>query len=233
MRKFFPIVLLGAVVASGANANPLEFDTSDPLYMPRAEEVLSESSATFGRDILRIGETLSYGLKDRLTISVNANYQVDFSGDSDGFTSTTLGGVYRAGVSDALVSDVLFGFKIGGSRMVRTPWFADSTYYAGWRFGRQWAGMTLAATIQSNWIFDDTMGMSYIDFMPQAYFRLDADWRLGVDAIIRKATTPSFNEEWFGMKLVRQFGRTQYMGHIDYEFEHDDVHLGAKVNILF
>lgn len=233
MRKFLPIVLLSAVVASGANANPLEFDTSDPLYMPRAEEILSESSATFGRDILRIGETLSYGLKDRLTISVNANYQVDFSGDSDGFTSTTLGGVYRAGMSDALVSDVLFGFKIGGSRQVRTPWFADSTYYAGWRFGRQWAGVTLAATIQSNWIFDDTNGMSYIDFMPQAYFRLDADWRLGIDAIIRKATTPSYNEEWFGMKLVRQFGRTQYVGHIDYEFEHDDVHIGAKVNILF
>ena len=233
MRKFLPIVLLGTVAASGASANSLEFDTNDPLYMPRAEEVLSESTATFGRDILRVGEKLSYGLKDRLTLSVDTHYQIDFSGDNDGFTSTALGGVYRAGASDTLVSDVLFGFKFGGSRHVRTPWFADSTYYAGWRFGRQWAGVTLSATIQSNWIFDDIMGMSYIDFMPQAYFRFDADWRLGIDAIIRKATTPSYNEEWFSMKLVRQFGRTQYMGHIDYEFEREDVHIGAKVNILF
>ncbi len=233
MRKFLPIVLLSVVAVSGANANSLEFDTSDPLYMPRAEEVLSESAVSFGNDVLRFGETLSYGFKDRLTLSVNTNYQVDFSGDDDGFTSTALGGVYRAGASDTIISDVIFGFKFGGSRMVRSPEFADSTYYAGWRFGRQWAGVTLAATIQSSWIFDDILGMSYIDFMPQAYFRLDSDLRLGIDAIIRKATTPSYNEEWFCMKLVRQFGRTQYVGHIDYEFERDDVHIGAKVNILF
>lgn len=233
MRKYLSAFLFSVLVVGGASANSLEFDTSDPLYMPRAEEILSESTITYGRDILRFGEKLSYGLNDRLTISANVHYQNDFSGEDDGFTSTDLGGVYRAGASDVFISDVIFGFKFGGSRNVRTPWFADSTYYAGWRFGRQWAGLTLAATIQSNWIFDDERGMSYIDLMPEAYFRMDSDWRIGLNAIIRKATTPSYNEEWVGAKLVRQFGRTQYVGHVDYEFEHDDVHIGAKVNILF
>ena len=233
MRKFLPVFLFGALMVGGANANSLEFDTSDPLYMPRAEEVLSESTVSLGHDILRFGEKLSYGLNDRFVISASVHYQNEFGGNNDGFSSTDLGGVYRASSSDAFISDVIFGFKFGGSRNVRTPDFADSTYYAGWRFGRQWAGMTLSATIQSNWIFDDLLGMSYIDFMPEAYFRLDADWRLGLNATVRKATNPRFNEEWIGLKVVRQFGRTQYVGHIDYEFEHDDVHIGAQVNILF
>lgn len=233
MRKFLSAFLFGSMLICSANANVLEFDSSDPLYMLKTQEVLSESTASFGRDILRFGETLSYGLNDRISVSANVNYQIDFSGENDGFTSTDLGFVYRAGISDTFISDVLGGFKFGGSRNVRTPWYADSTYYVGWRFGRQWAGVTLAGTIQSNWIFDDERGMAYIDFVPEAYFRFDPVWRLGINAILRKATTPSFNEEWIGAKLVRQFGRTQYVGHIDYEFEHDDVQIGAKVNILF
>ena len=35
------------------------------------------------------------------------------------------------------------------------------------------------------------------------------------------------------MKLVRQYGRTQYVGHVDYEFESDDAQVGFKINILF
>ena len=233
MRKILSAFLGGVLMFGTANANVVEFDTSDPLYMPRAEEILSESTVSLGHDILRFGEKLSYDLNDRLVLSASVHYQNEFGGDNDGFSSTDLGGVYRAGTSDTFISDVIFGFKFGGSRKVRTPDYADSTYYAGWRFGRQWAGLTLAATIQSNWIFDDELGMSYIDFTPQAYFRLDADWRLGIDATIRKATKPSFNQEWVGMKVVRQFGRTQYIGHVDYEFEGDDVQVGARVNILF
>lgn len=233
MQKILSAFLCGAFLFGSANANSLEFDTSDPLYMPRAEEILSESTVSLGHDILRFGEKLSYGLNDRFVLSASVHYQNEFGGENDGFSSTDLGGVYRAGASDTFISDVIFGFKFGGSRKVRTPDYADSTYYAGWRFGRQWAGLTLAATIQSNWIFDDERGMSYIDFTPQAYFRLDPDWRLGIDATIRKATTPRYNQEWVGMKLVRQFGRTQYVGHVDYEFEGDDVQVGARVNILF
>lgn len=233
MRKFLSVFLFLVLVACGANANSLEFDTSDPLYIPRAEEVLSESTVSLGHDILRFGEKLSYGFNDRLVLSASVHYQNEFGGDNDGFSSTDLGGVYRAGQSDTIVSDVIFGFKFGGSRRVRTPEYADSMYYAGWRFGRQWAGLTLAATIQSNWIFDDVNGMSYIDFMPEAYFRLDTDWRLGLGATVRKATSPEYNQEWLGVRGVRQFGRTQYMAHLDYEFEGRDFYAGAQINVLF
>ena len=233
MRKLLSVLFVGTFVVSGANANMLENDTSDPLYMPRAEEILSESTVSFGHDILRFGEKLSYGMNNRFTISASVHYQNEFGGNNDGFSSTDLGVVYRAGASESFISDVIAGFKFGGSRNVRTPDFADSTYYAGWRFGRQWAGVTLAGTVQSNWIFDDVRGMSYIDFIPEAYFRFDADMRLGLSATVRKATNPHYNEEWIGGKFVRQFGRTQYVGHIDYEFEGEDVQVGARVNILF
>ena len=233
MHKLLSAFLFGTVLVGGANANILEHDTSDPLYMLKTQEILSESAATFGRDILRFGETLSYGLNDRLSVMANINYQIDFSGENDGFTSTDLGFVYRAGASNTFISDVLAGFKFGGRRQVRTPDYADSTYYVGWRFGRQWAGVTLAATIQSSWVFDDERGMAYIDFVPEAYFRVAPDWRLGGGLIIRKATNPSFDQEWIDFKVVRQYGRTQYVGHLDYEFESDDVQVGARINILF
>ena len=146
----------------------------------------------------------------------------------------------RAGDTNSnIISDVLFGFKFGGSSHVRTPYYADSTYYAGLRFGRQWAGMTLAMTVKSSWIFDEVRGMSFLDFMPEAYFRLSPDFRLGGGLTIRKATNNDaqtgrdYDQEWLHTKLVRQYGRTQYIGHIDYEFESDEIQFGAQVNILF
>ncbi|MBO7066737.1 MAG: hypothetical protein J6W40_03890, partial [Alphaproteobacteria bacterium] len=125
------------------------------------------------------------------------------------------------------------GFRFGGSKHVRTPWFADSSYYAGLRFGRQWAGITLAATIKSTWVFDETRGMSYIDFIPESYFRIDQIWRAGGGFTFRKSTNPHYNQEWLNLKMVAQFGRTQYIGHFDYEFEHEEAQIGAKINILF
>ena len=140
----------------------------------------------------------------------------------------------RADDNDArLISDLLLGFKFGGSSHVRTPWFADSTYYAGLRFGRQWAGVTLAGTVKSTWVFDETRGMSFIDFIPEGYLRLDENWRAGLGFTFRKSTNPHYNQEWIDWKMVCQFGRTQYIGHIDYEFEDDELQIGAKVNILF
>ena len=46
-------------------------------------------------------------------------------------------------------------------------------------------------------------------------------------------TGDDYDQEWLDMKLVRQYGRTQYVGHVDYEFESDDAQVGARVNILF
>lgn len=239
MRKFLiaGLICITSVVSGGARADVLERDTSDPLYMLAIEEILSNTSLTYSDEILRLGQTVSYGLNNRLTVYGNIHYQQDFNGDEDGFSSFDVGGIYRVGnASDnsaRIISDVLFGLKFGGSSHVRTPYFADSTYYAGFRFGRQWAGVTLAATLKSSWIFDDVRGMAYIDFMPEAYFRVNPDWRLGASFTLRKATNPHYDQEWIGGKVVRQFGRTQYIGHIDYEFESDDVQIGAKVNILF
>lgn len=240
MRKFLS-VLIGAVLVMSpvvsARADGLEYDTSDPLFMVAQNDLLTETTLTYWDNVLRLGETLSYGINNRLTISANAHYQQDFNGTEDGFSSLDIGGVYRVGTaggnSARIISDILFGLKVGGSSHVRTPYFADSTYYAGYRFGRQWTGVTLAATIKSSWIFDDVMGMAYIDFMPEAYFRIAQDWRMAANFMLRKATESAFDQEWIGGKIIRQCGRTQYAGHLDYEFESDELQVGLDVNILF
>ena len=238
MKRFFGLFVILAIIPFASHADvDLSTDTSDPLFMLQDNEILSETDLSYGHDVLRFGQAVSYGLNDRLSISGRVHYQVDFADDEDGFSSIDLGGVYRmarAGDNDArLISDVLFGFKFGGSSHVRTPWFADSTYYAGLRFGRQWAGVSLAATIKSSWIFDDVRGMSYIDFIPESYFRLDQNWRAGGGFTFRKSTNPHYNQEWLNLKMVAQFGHTQYIGHFDYEFESEEARIGAKINILF
>lgn len=215
----------------------IESDTSDPLFILRDDAILTETGLSYGHDVLRFGQAFGYGLNDRLSISGRVHYQIDFVGDEDGFSSIDLGGTYRmarAADNDAhLISDVIAGFKFGGSKHVRTPWFADSTYYAGLRFGRQWAGVTLSGTIKSSWIFDDVRGMSYIDFIPEAYFRIDEMWRAGGGFTFRKSTNPDYNQEWLNLRGVCQFGRTQYIAQFDYEFEHEEAQIGAKINILF
>lgn len=245
MRKFLSVFFVSAMlflpVVSGANV--LEHDSSDPLFLLADEEILSKSNVSYWDHMLRLGQSLSYGLNDRLSVGADVHYQHHFNGDEDGFSAVDFGAIYRmtrAGdIKSNIITDLLVGFKIGGSSHVRTPYYADSTYYAGVRFGRQWAGMTLAATIKSNWVFDDVRGMSFIDLMPEAYFRLSPDWRIGGGFTIRKATNKDadtgddYDQEWLHMKLVRQYGRTQYIGHIDYEFEKDDLQIGAKLNILF
>ena len=42
-----------------------------------------------------------------------------------------------------------------------------------------------------------------------------------------------YDQEWLDGKVVRQYGRTQYVGQIGYEFEGDDIQIGTRVNILF
>ena len=224
-----------------SRANDLLNDTSDPLFMLQIEGILSQTSLTYWDHILRGGQSVSYGMNNRLSVGANVHFQNDFNGSEDGFSAIDLGAVYRLANADdndaRIISDVLFGFKFGGSSRVRTPDYADSTYYAGLRFGRQWAGMTLSATIKSTWVFDDTRGVAFLDFMPEAYFRTAPDWRVGFGMTIRKAThkidNVDFDQEWLHAKLVRQYGRTQYVGHMDFEFESDDVQIGGRINILF
>ena len=248
MCKLYSCFLLFCLFCGYANAESiLDYDTSDPLYMLHDEDLLSETGIIFASSddsdaMLRVGEALSYGINDRLNIGARVHYQFDFGGDEygrheNGFSSIDLGGAYRLGRagdnSAHMISDALFGLKFGGSSHVRTPWFADSTYYAGLRFGRQWTGLSLSGTIKSSWIFDDERGMSYIDFIPEAYFRFVHDIHLGTGLTIRKSTNPHYNQEWINTKFVAGFGRTQYIGVFDYEFERSEFQLGFKLNILF
>lgn len=243
MRKFLSgfLLFLCVMVPSISRANDLSQDTSDPLFLLQSEGILSRSSLMYWDHILRAGQSLSYGMNNRLTIGADVNYQHDFNGPEDGFAAIDLGATYRMGTADdndaRIISDVLFGFKFGGSSRVRTPDYADSTYYAGLRFGRQYAGMTLSATVKSTWVFDDVRGVAFLDFTPEAYFRIAPDFRLGTGLTVRKATHKidgvDFDQEWLHTKFVRQFGYTQYIGRVDYEFESDDFQIGVQVNVLF
>lgn len=212
-------------------------DTNDPMYRLALGEVLSQTSVSFWDSTLRLGQDFSYGFSNRFAAGINAHYQFDFDGDEDGFSNIDVGGNYRlSGPSDnssRIISDLLFGLKFGGSSHVRTPEYADTIYYAGVRAGRQWAGLTLAATVKTSWIFDNDRGMAYIDLTPEAYFRINPNWRLGGGFMFRKATRPHYDQEWIDFKVIRQYGRTQYLAHVDYEFESNEAQIGTRVNILF
>ncbi|MDE6478273.1 MAG: hypothetical protein K2L95_00535 [Alphaproteobacteria bacterium] len=236
-HKILSIGFAAIVAMTGGAARAADNDTNDPLYRLALGEVLSQTSLSFWDSTLRLGQDVSYGFSNRFSAGINAHYQFDFDGDEDGFSNIDIGGNYRlAWPSDSnsrIVSDLLVGLKFGGSSHVRTPEYADTIYYAGIRMGRQWTGMTLAATLKTSWIFDDDRGMAYIDLSPEAYFRINPNWRLGAGFMLRKATKPHYDQEWIDFKVIRQYGRTQYLAHVDYEFESDEVQVGTRVNILF
>ncbi len=219
--------------------NSLATDTSDPLFLVLDNKFLSDTYVAYADDKLRIGEYLAYGVNNNFAFHINMHYQVDFTHEHEnGFSSTELGGTYRMNHGtdgSRIISDTLFGLKVGGASRVRSPEYADSLYYAGLRLGRQFAGMTLSGTAKSTWIFDDDKGLSYLDFIPEVYFRFQDNWRSGIGFDIRRSTNPHLmpNQEWLNLKVLRQFGNTQYVGKFDYEFEYHDIQVGLDVKILF
>jgi len=222
-----------------ASKNLLLTDSSDPLFLVADNQFLSDTYVSHYDDRLHIGEHIGYGINNNFVIHADMLYQWDWSGNEEnGFSSTEFGGTYRMshGFNEShIISDVLFGLKLWGSSHVRTPQYADSSYFAGLRFGRQYTGITLAGTVKSTWVFDDTRGLSYLDFMPEAYFRFQYDWRAGIGFDVRKSTNTRWlpNQEWLNLKLLRQYGNTQYVGRFDYEFEGNEIQIGANVKILF
>ena len=125
MRKLLFGLMGIFVVMGGARADgALARDTSDPLYMLGVEETLSQTTLTFWDNVLRAGQSVSYGMNDRLTIGANVHYQIDFDGDEDGFSAIDVGGAYRmsngSDNSAQLISDVLFGLKCV-RRILRIP----------------------------------------------------------------------------------------------------------------
>ena len=222
-----------------ASKNLISTDTSDPLFLLPDNQFLSDTYIFYLDRKLRAGESIGYGVNDNFVLHVNMHYQVDFSGnDEHGFSATEVGGTYRMNHGTGksrIISDALFGLKAGGSSHVRTPEYADSSYYAGLRFGRQFLGLTLAGTVKSTWVFDEERGLSYLDFIPEAYFRFKYDWRAGLGFDIRRSTNKHLleNQAWLNTKLLRQYGNTQWVGHFDYEFNSGEVQIGADVKILF
>ncbi|MCQ2574632.1 MAG: hypothetical protein MJ156_00825 [Alphaproteobacteria bacterium] len=219
--------------------NYLSNDTSDPLFLLSKHNILSDTAVSYIDEKVRLGETIAYGITNSLSIMANLLYQFDFSHDKqNGFSSFDIGGVYRMNHgrdSSKVISDALFGLKVGGSEHVRSPEYADSSYYAGLRFGRQWSGISLSGTIKSTWVFDESRGLSYIDFIPESYFRINKDWRVGLGLDFRVSTNKYLlpNQDWANFKFVRQYGNTQYVGRVDYEFEKKEVQIGANIKIMF
>lgn len=236
LLSFLSALFIGVWPMTGAMA-AVQYDTMDPMYLTGQNDLLSRSGMSFTDSVLRISETLSYGLNNRLSLSADLKYQLDFDGDENGFSNLGLGAVYRlsgAGEGDSrVISDALFGIKFGGTKRVREPEFADTIYFAGMRVGRQWNMMTLAGTVKTSWIFDENRGMAYIDLVPEAYFRMSDNWMAGFGFQFRKATNPHFDREWINANLVRRYGRTQYNAQLAYEFEQDNWQFGVDVNILF
>ena len=222
-----------------ASKSLLSNDTSDPLFLVGDNKFLSDTYVSFIEDRLRVGQYLGYGVNNNFVFHMNMLYQIDFTREHEsGFSSTEFGGTYRMnhGSNDMhIISDALFGLKLWGASRVRTPEYADSSYYAGWRFGRQFTGLTLSGTVKSTWVFDDSRGLSYIDFIPEAYFRFQYDWHGGLGFDIRRSTNKYLldNQEWLNLKLLRQFGNTQYVGRFDYEFGSHDIQIGMNIKILF
>ncbi|MCR5194002.1 MAG: hypothetical protein K6B71_00545 [Alphaproteobacteria bacterium] len=237
MRKIIYGFVGGFFCLSSAMANGLALDSNDPLFLNGYSDLLSKTNLYYFDNGLRVGQHLYYGFTSRLTLGANVHYQQNFDNDQDGFSSIDIGGVYRLGTAQEtlrrFIYDAVFGLKVGGNKKVRSPDYADSTYYAGIRFGRQYDGVTFAGTLKSSWIFDDVRGMAFIDFIPEVYFRIAPVWRIGLDADLRKATKPHYDEESLGFKLVRQYERTQYSGRVAYEFEKEEFSFGAQVNIVF
>ena len=101
--------------------------------------------------------------------------------------------------------------------------------------GRQFSWITLSGTVKSTWVFDKERGVSYIDFIPESYFRFNYDWRAGIGFDLRKSTNPNLlpDQEWVDVKLLRQYGNTQYVGHFGYEFDSRDTLFGFDIKILF
>ena len=231
---FFLICAAAPIVAV---AGDLAMDTLDPLFMNGRGHVLSQTKLDYFETGLRLGQSLSIGFTDRFVMGANVHYQQDFSGPEDGFSSVDVGGTYRITTAyendNEIMYDVLVGLKLGGSTRVRTPDYADSTYYVGMRFGQQYDAVTLAGMVKSSWIFNENHGIAFIDLVPSVYLRINNDWRFGVNFALRKATDKEYDEETIGTEIIREYGRTQYAAHFEYAFEDDDITAGLRVNILF
>jgi len=129
-----------------------------------------------------------------------------------------------------VTSDVFAGVKFAGNAV---PEFSETIYSAGFRMGRGWDKITLAGLVKTSWIFDEINGMAWINLVPEAYFRVTNNWRIGTWADFQKVTDPNFDQTWLGLKVVHQYGRTQYVAFGQYEFNESEFRFGGRINVVF
>lgn len=206
-----------------------DYDTEDPLFFEPAGDLTLRGGVHGGSDNFGADLRASYGVNDIFVASANVQYQNKFDDDLGGASNIGFNLMYRAS-RETVITDVFAGVRFGWAD---APDFLDTVWSAGFRLGHQWNSFTLAGTFTSNWVFDRYDGLSYIDITPEAYFRLSENWRIGADFTFRKSTVPDFDQEWVGLKLVRQYGRTQYVGYGQYEFSDSDWRAGLRMNVFF
>ncbi len=228
----FGCAICSLCFAFGANgAYASEFDTEDPMYFEQARDFTLRGGLSFGDEILDTGVRGAYGINDIFVLGATVKYQQDFDDDRDydGFSYTGMDVMYRVS-NDTIKSDIFGGVKFSGDA---DPRFDKTIYFGGVRIGRSWNIITVSGTLKTSWIFDELNGMAWIDMIPDAYFRIVQNWRIGVGADFRKATNADFDATIVSGKLVRQYGRTQYVGFCEYDFEQNDIKFGTRLNIAF
>ncbi|MDR0967590.1 MAG: hypothetical protein LBL75_02030 [Rickettsiales bacterium] len=226
MKKFlmFCGILFAPLMASAS-----EFDIENPLYFENANDFVVIGGGSYGSDLLDVGLNARYGINGIFSLAADVKYQQDFDGNADGFSDVGFQLTYRAS-SENIITDILAGINFGGSS---APEWYNNVYSAGIRVGKNFNKWTFAGTGMASWIFDDVHGMSFIDLSPSVYYSFNDEWKIGGDIIIRRATMPRYNRETFSLKIVRQYGRTQYTGFGQYEIEESDFRFGARVGVVF
>jgi hypothetical protein len=224
------VVLAALFLGNPARAADIASDVEDPLFIAKLGDFVSRTSLDFG-NYFQAREIASYGFSNRFSLAADVRWRAGAQRGTNGFSNLGVMGTYRAGQGATGATDILVGFGFGGQGVV--PNYSDEVYSVGVRTGKQWGGVTLAATMMTNWIFDDTHGMAYIDLSPEAYFRLHGDWSLGFGATLRKSTTSIFDQEWLNAKLGSTIGRTGWFVNVGYEIESEDVRIGGSMNMLF
>ncbi|MCL2748833.1 MAG: hypothetical protein FWE50_02040 [Alphaproteobacteria bacterium] len=231
MKNKFLLSLPFAFCLLPLSAHAAQFDAEDPLYFERARDLTLRGGLSFGDSILGINARASYGINDIFVVGVDIRGQQDFDSDRDwsGLSHVGVNVMYR--LSDSTIkSDIFAGVKFAGNA---EPSFSDTIYSAGFRLGRQWESITLAGLVKTSWIFDEVRGMAWINLVPEVYFRITENWRLGGWLDFQKVTDPNFDQTWLGLKVVRQYGRTQYVAFGQYEFNESEFRFGGRVNVVF
>jgi hypothetical protein len=217
------------MLSLSAPAADLDRDVADPMYIEKLGDFVSKTSMDFGR-YFQFREIAEYGFSNRFSVAADVKWQSG-TRDDNRFSNVGLMGTFRAGAGETGATDILAGFGYGGFGIV--PNYTSAVYTVGLRTGRQWPGATLAATVLTNWYFNQDSGVAYIDLTPEAYFRLSGDWSAGLGATLRKSTTSVFDQEWINTKIGCTIGYTGYFVNAGYEFESQDFRIGGNINMLF